>query len=134
MSLRGQRFIPATTIANDGVTVVFNTTWGLAKVASSTTLGDKRGRYNGYRLLIDHIKVGNQAVTISFKKYVDGAWVADLDAPLPDGTSLTASTTYQSMNWYLEGGERQCYITNGGTGPDDLDVECMLTSNPNPGV
>lgn len=130
----GMRFNPTIDADDDAVSVIFNTTYGFGPVPSSTVIGDRRGSFQNHRLILDHIKVGNQAVTISFKKLVDGAWVADPDAPIADGTSLTASTTHGPYNWYLAGGEKQCYLTNGGTGPDDLDVGAMLTANPNPGA
>ncbi len=130
MEHRKREIKPTMSVANNGVSVIVNTTQSFADTPSSTGRGDHRLRFAGHRL-VGRIKVGDQAVTWSAKRWSDGAWVADLDSDIADGTSLTASTSYDVNE--LITGDVVRYTTNGATGPDDLDFDGYITSNPDPG-
>src|SRR3990167_3317290 len=120
MEHRTRQIKPAMSAANDAVSVIINTTQSFADTPSSTAQGDFRNRFVNHRL-VGRLKVGDQAVTWSAKKWSDGAWVADPDSDIADGATLSASTTHD-INEYLQGDVAR-YTTNGGTGPDDLDFD-----------
>jgi hypothetical protein len=132
------RFNPTMSVANNGVSVILNTTQGFGPVASSTTVGTRRGKYLNWRLVWAHL-VTDQNVTLTAKKLVNGAWVAVTSADFPlalssgDATITASATTQETLSWLLPW-DALLYATNGATGPTVNAIEPYLTNNPNPGV
>lgn len=119
------RWSPTMSTANNGISVLFNSTYTVGQAPSSTVVGTVSGRYIGGWVVIGHIYCTGQNVTVSVKRLVNGAWVAENTNEVPkddngntlaDGATLTASTVYGPYKWY-QSDEKQLYITNGATGP-----------------
>lgn len=132
------RFNPTMSVANNGVTVIFNSTQGFGPVPSSTTVGEKRGAFLNWRLVWAHL-VTDQNVTLNARKLVNGAWVAVTTADFPialtsGDATITASATTQTTKSWLVPWDFVLYYTNGATGPTVHAFDGYLTNNPNPGV
>lgn len=132
------RFNPTMSVANNGVSVIFNSTQGFGPVPSSTTVGSMRGRFLNWRLVWAHL-VTDQNITLSARKLVNGAWVAvtTVDFPLTlasgDATITASATTQETLSWRVPW-DFVLYTTNGATGPTVNAIEVHLDNNPHPGV
>ena len=123
MSMSGPlTFKPTLTVAINGISYLVDSTRGTATAPHATELGPYRGRFQGGRLE-GWVKTGDQAVTIAFEIYIDGGWATCTSAPNSGSYAIPASTDDYEFRWAPPlGSEFRCKLTNGATGPSDLDV------------
>jgi hypothetical protein len=132
------RFNPTMSTANNGVSVIFNSTQGFGPVPSSTAVGDMRGRFLNWRLIWSELLTA-QNTTMSARKLANGAWVAVTTADFPltlasGDATITANAAPQATCSWLVPWDFLLYETNGAPGPTVHSIEAYLTNNPNPGV
>ncbi len=132
------RFNPTMSVANNGVSVIWNSTHGFGPTPSSTVVGPYRGLYLNRRLVWAML-VTDQNITLSARKLINGAWVAVTTADFPltltsgDATITASATTQATCSWLIPW-DCELYTTNGATGPTINSIDIYLTNNPNPGV
>lgn len=126
------RIKPTISVANNGITPVFNTTLGHEEAQSSTTVGTKRGMFAGKWLYIPRYLVTAQNVTLTFQSLVNGAWVSTPDADVPvsfvgGANTITANASAQTGFVHFIAGDENVFFTNGATGPTVFSFDAYIT-------
>lgn len=115
------------TTANNGVSVIWNSTYGIARwnEYSSTVVGPERGHYTGIRVVVT-VECTGQNVTIN-QAELDGSGAWDVVNGSGSGQTVTAGAGPVTFNWMPGTPDHQVYITNGATGPTTLRVTGYIT-------
>ena len=130
------QFQPTISVADNGITPIFNTTVGLDGAQSSTTVGTKRGMFPNLWLVVPYILCTAQNVTLTFQTLINGAWASSLDVPTGysgGNNTITANASAQAGFSIRLYGETNIFITNGATGPTILDLGRPYLTNVDPG-
>lgn len=112
-------FTPTVTLANNGVTVVYDTTYGFGRATSTTVVGPFRSRRANHRCA-GSVTCTDQNVTLRLDGLENGAWVTGISS-----TTVTAGNT-QPFDFLSRHPDWRVVIVNGATGPTTLVVEAQL--------
>lgn len=117
----GMKITPTVTLANNGITYIFDSTAGLTQTPAATA-GTYRGRYAGNRI-VGNLKPTTQDVTLRMD-YLNtaGTWDTGISS-----TAVTAGNT-QDFDLLPRSPDYRVVIVNGATGPSALYAEAAIVS------
>lgn len=116
---RQTKIIPTVTLANNGVTYIFDSTAGLTRTPASTA-GPVRGKFAGYRIS-GNVGSTDQNVTLRLDYLqTDGTWQTGVSS-----TTITAGTP-QDFDFLPRAPEWRAVLVNGAAGPTTLFVDAYL--------
>ena len=127
---RTTRFTPpAASVADNAVSTIFDSTYGLGPVPSTTVVGNFRGRYPRYRI-VGWIRCATQDVTARLDYLSEaGAWVTAANS-----ATVTAGTD-KPISWLANSSDWRLVTLNGATGPSALTFHGFhVTDNPDSGT
>ncbi len=141
VSSEAMAFKPDWSTANNGITVLINTTQGFSsnEALSSTIVGPLRGMFRNRSLMVQHM-VTAQNVTVKARKLVNGAWDEETTLQFPltltsGDATITANAEPQEPWTYQMPYDVVIWMLNGATGPTIHTGECTLLANmPRSGV
>jgi|GEM_PF-5076783 len=107
---------PTPSVANNAVSVVFDSTRSFASAPSSTTVGDFRGRHPSTRIAgVALCTDQNVTLRLDYLKS-DGTWVTGAKSQ-----TCTAGTD-QPIDWLASASDWRVVVANGATGPTALTL------------
>ena len=113
------KIIPTVTLANNGITYIFDSTAGLTQTPTSTA-GTKRGKYAGYRIN-GNLDATTQDVTLRLDYLKsDGTWQTGVSS-----TTITAGTP-ADFDFLPRSPDYRALILNGAAGPSALFIQAYL--------
>jgi hypothetical protein len=142
------RLNPTISTVNAGLTPILNTTeliknhgapiHGTGTTVDLTTIiGQMRGDFLNWRLVIPYFDVGDQDVTLDLQNLIGGVWDDAKDPPAGyagGANVLAASTRHDGISWLLYD-ETNVFITFGATKPSFFNIgNPYLTPIVNPGT
>lgn len=116
------KMTPTVTLANNGITYIWDSTCGTIGTPASTTAGAFRGRYPGRRVAGNcNATTQNVTLRLDYLK-TDGSWLTGVSS-----TTVTAGTA-QDFDFLARSPDYRVVIVNGATGPSALYIESYLVT------
>lgn len=114
------KIIPTVTLANNGVTYIFDSTAGLTQTPAATA-GTKRGKYVGFRIN-GALACTTQDTTLRLDYLkTDGTWDTGVSS-----TTITAGAARTDFDFLPRSPDYRVVIVNSATGPDALYIQAYL--------